>query len=111
MSQFVIYFLTMVTGHIISTGYAQGFDSAAQLTDVFVGKLMRQANTLRLVLDRFPVHNSVFELFDNGLMNGVTLVLDQLGLRHICVWYSRSPQPYTRWFSTQQEQCNQASCP
>jgi hypothetical protein len=34
---------------------------------------MGQANTLRLMLNRTTVYNGMFELFNNGLMNGVAL--------------------------------------
>ena len=34
---------------------------------------MRQANTLRLMLNRTTVYNGMFELFNNGLMDGVAL--------------------------------------
>lgn len=44
-----------------------------KLTDVFVGQLVRQAYTLRLMLDRFAVYDSVFELLYNCFVDGVTL--------------------------------------
>ena len=34
---------------------------------------MGQANALRLMLNRTTVYNSMFELFNNGLMDGVAL--------------------------------------
>ena len=34
---------------------------------------MGQANTLRLMLNRTTVYNGMFELFNNGLMDGVAL--------------------------------------
>ena len=34
---------------------------------------MGQANTLWLMLNRTAVYNGMFELFDNGLMDGVAL--------------------------------------
>lgn len=42
-------------------------------TDIFVGELVRQPNTLWLMLHRFAVHNRLLELFDNGLVDRVTL--------------------------------------
>jgi hypothetical protein len=36
---------------------------------------MGQANTLRLMLNRTTVYNGMFELFNNGLMDGVALLL------------------------------------
>ena len=73
MSQSVIYFLTMVTGRNVSKGDTLRSDIAISLTDVFVGKLMRQADTLGLMLDRFAVDDGVLKLFHDGLMDGVTL--------------------------------------
>lgn len=50
------------------------------LTDVFVGQLMRQTDTLGLMLDRFAVHDSMLELIYNGFMDGMTLVPGQFEL-------------------------------
>lgn len=43
------------------------------LTDVLISELVGEPHTLRLVLDRFPVHNGVLELFENAAMNRVAL--------------------------------------
>jgi hypothetical protein len=44
------------------------------LTDVFVGQLVGQAHTLRLMLDGTTVNNGVLELFDDGFVDGIALV-------------------------------------
>lgn len=43
------------------------------LTNIFISKLMRKPNSLRLVLHRTAVYNSLFELFLDRPVNGVTL--------------------------------------
>jgi hypothetical protein len=43
------------------------------ITNVFIRQFMGQANTLRLMLNRTTVYNGMFELFNNGLMDGVAL--------------------------------------
>ena len=63
----------MVTGCKVSTKNTLRSDNAVQLTDVFVGKLMGQSDTLRLMLDRFSVYDGVLKLFYDGLVDGVTL--------------------------------------
>ena len=73
MSQSGGYFLTMVTGHRDQSSNRTRIEYRRLLTDIFVGKLMRQADTLGLVLDRFAIHNSMLELFYDGFVDGVTL--------------------------------------
>ena len=80
MSQSGVYFLTMVTGHRDQPSNHTRLEYRRLLTDIFVGKLMRQADTLGLMLDRFAVHDSVFELFYDGFVDGVTLDSGQLAL-------------------------------
>jgi len=41
--------------------------------DVFIGQLVRKSNSLRLMLDRFAIHNGDFEIVHNGLVDGITL--------------------------------------
>ena len=43
------------------------------LTDVFIRQLVRQADTLGLMFDRSTVYDGVFELFNNGLVDSITL--------------------------------------
>lgn len=75
----------MVTGCKISIRDTLRSDIAVPLTDVFVRKLMRQADTLGLMLDRFAVHDGVLELLHNGFVDGVTLDPGQLVF--LCVIY------------------------
>jgi hypothetical protein len=42
-------------------------------TDILVGKLVRESHTLRLMLARFPVNDSVLEVVHDGLVNRITL--------------------------------------
>jgi hypothetical protein len=42
-------------------------------TDIFIRKLVRETNPLRLMLDRFAVHNGVLELLDDRLVDRITL--------------------------------------
>lgn len=42
-------------------------------TDIFVRKLVREADPLWLMLDRFAVHNGVLELLDDRLVDRITL--------------------------------------
>lgn len=46
-----------------------------RLTDVFVRKLVGEADSLRLVLDRLAIDDGALELLDDGPMDGVTLLL------------------------------------
>ena len=48
-------------------------NAARGLTDVFICKLMRESDSLRLVLDRLAVHDCKFELLHNSLVDGITL--------------------------------------
>ena len=43
------------------------------LTDVFVCQLVGETDALRLMLDRLPVDNSMLELFDDCLVDGMAL--------------------------------------
>lgn len=80
MSQSGVYFLTMVTGHRGQPSYRTRVEYRRLLTDIFVGKLVRQADTLGLMLDRFAIHDSVLELFYDGFVDRVTLGTGQLAL-------------------------------
>jgi hypothetical protein len=44
------------------------------LTDIFIGQLVRKADTLRLVLHGATVHDSVLEVVLNSAVNGVALI-------------------------------------
>ncbi len=44
-----------------------------RLTDVFVSQLMRETNTLGLMLDRLTIHDGMFELFYNRFVDCVAL--------------------------------------
>ena len=44
-------------------------------TNILVSKLMRKADSLRLVLDGPTVHNSMLELVLDRSVNGITLSL------------------------------------
>lgn len=44
-----------------------------ELTDIFVGKLVGEPHTLRLMFHRLAIHNRLLELLDDGLVNGVAL--------------------------------------
>ena len=48
-----------------------------QLTDVLVGELMGQSNTLRLVFDRLTIHYRVLELLNYCLVDRVALEWSQ----------------------------------
>ena len=43
------------------------------LTDVFICQFMGQANTLWLMLNRTTIYNGMFELFDDGFVDRITL--------------------------------------
>jgi hypothetical protein len=43
------------------------------LTNVFVGKLVTESYTLRLVLNGFAIHDGLTELLDDGLVNSIAL--------------------------------------
>ena len=38
---------------------------------------MSQAHPLRLMFDRLAIHNGMFELFNNGLVDGMALAANQ----------------------------------
>lgn len=42
-------------------------------TNIFIGKLVREAHALRLMLDRFAVNNGVLELLNDRLVDRMTL--------------------------------------
>ena len=44
------------------------------LTDIFVGQLVRQADPLRLVLHGPAVYDSLFELLDDGFVDSIALI-------------------------------------
>jgi hypothetical protein len=46
--------------------------SRSRLTDVLVAQLMCEPNSLRLVLHRLSVNNSVFELLQDGFVDLIT---------------------------------------
>ena len=48
-----------------------------QLTDILVGELMGQSNTLRLVFDRLAIHYRVLELLNYCLVDRVALEWSQ----------------------------------
>ena len=48
-----------------------------QHTDILITQLMRQPDLLRLMLDTLAINNSPLEVLHNGLMNGVTEVLNR----------------------------------
>jgi hypothetical protein len=43
------------------------------LTDIFICEHVRKTHTLGLMLDRLAVHNGVFEILDDRLMDRMTL--------------------------------------
>lgn len=49
-----------------------------RLTDIFIRKFVTESYSLRLMLDRFAVNNGLAELFDDGLVNGITLQVRRL---------------------------------
>jgi len=44
--------------------------------DIFIGQLVAQADTLRLMLHRLSVYYSNTEVFNNGLVNGIAKIFD-----------------------------------
>jgi hypothetical protein len=52
-------------------------------TDVLVLQLVRQSDSLGLMLNRLAVHNGRLELLDNGLVDGVTLKPHQWQSTHV----------------------------
>ena len=52
----------------------QGVGDVRVRTNVFIGKLVRETDALRLVLDRAPVHNSLLELLLDRFVDRNTLV-------------------------------------
>jgi hypothetical protein len=49
------------------------YQGVCPITNIFIRQFMGQANTLRLMLNGTTVYNGMFELFNNGLMDGVAL--------------------------------------
>ena len=47
--------------------------SGSTLTDILISQFVRKSHPLRLMLDRFSVHNGGLELFQNTPVDGVTL--------------------------------------
>jgi hypothetical protein len=73
-SQDFLYFFTMVTGRCVSNSSPLKVLSRCERhTNIFVGKLVRETHSLRLVPDGFSVHDGVFEVIDNRLVDGMTL--------------------------------------
>lgn len=61
---------------MIVTAYVERIpkiSSTCSLTDIFVCEFMREADPLRLMLHGLTIHNCMFELFHNGLVNGIAL--------------------------------------
>src|SRR3954470_6262978 len=52
-----------------------GGGSAGGFTDVFVGELVGEADSLRLVLDGLSVDDGTLELLNDGPMDGIALLL------------------------------------
>lgn len=84
--------VAIIAATIITDAEKARCNESETLTNILVSQLVRQANLLRLVLDRLAEDNGRLELFHNGPVNGVALrpvsVSSVLGIY--------SPVPYHR---------------
>jgi hypothetical protein len=65
----------MVTGPKVSTDDPLRVLPETQVhTNIFIGELVGQTHALGLVLDRLAVHDGVFELLNDRLVDRVTLI-------------------------------------
>lgn len=74
-------------------------DSRA-LTNVFICKLVRKANSLRLMLYRLTIHNCMLELLHDGLVDSIALIWCQYTQMTIVKPLTKSSTVHAFFFST-----------